>query len=131
MLRILIADDHEIVRRGLKQILLEEYSFMHVEEVCDAATLIDKAVNDNWDLVITDIAMPGGNGLDALSKIKLQKELLPILVVSTYPEEQYSRHAIMAGANGYLSKNVVPDKLIEAVKKILAGEKYFGYEFAG
>ena len=130
MLRILIADDHEIVRRGLKQILLEEFPFVHVEEVCDTDILIEKAMKENWDLVITDITMPGGSGLDALGKIRLQKRLLPILVVSTYPEEQYSRHVIMAGANGYINKNAVSDKLIVAIQQVLSGEKYFGYELA-
>jgi DNA-binding NarL/FixJ family response regulator len=72
--------------------------------------------------------MPGGSGLDALGKIKLQKCSLPILVVSTYSEEQYGQHVIMAGANGYISKNTVPDRLVQAVKMVLAGEKYFGYE---
>lgn len=128
MLRILVADDHEIVRRGLKQILLEGFPIVQIEEASDTEILLQKAINEDWDLVITDITMPGGSGLDALGKIKLQKRLLPILVVSTYPEEQYSRHVIMAGANGYISKNTVPDKLVQAVKMVLSGEKYFGYE---
>ena len=128
MLRILVADDHEIVRRGLKQILLEGFPIVQIEEASDTNILLAKAINEDWDLIITDIAMPGGSGLDALGKIKLQKRSLPILVVSTYPEEQYSRHVVMAGANGYISKNTVTDKLVHAVKMILAGEKYFGYE---
>ena len=130
MLRILVADDHEIVRRGLKQILTEGFPLVHVDEACDTTTLIEKAMNENWDLIITDITMPGGSGLDALGKIKIKKQLLPILVVSTYPEEQYSRHVIMAGANGYISKNALADKLIEAIRQVLSGEKYFGYELA-
>lgn len=130
MLRILIADDHEIIRRGLKQILIEGFSFVYVEEALDTNTLMEKVMNNNWDLIITDINMPGGSGLDALKKIKTQKLSIPILVVSTYSEEQYSRRVIMAGANGYISKNAVPEKLIEAVRQILAGEKYFGYEIA-
>lgn len=128
MLRILIADDHENVRRGLKQILLDEFPVVQIEEANDTEALLQKALQENWDLVITDITMPGGSGLYALGKIKLQKRSLPILVVSTYPEEQYSSHVIMAGANGYLSKNTVPEKLVQAVKMVLAGEKYLGYE---
>jgi two-component system invasion response regulator UvrY len=123
MLRVLIADDHEIVRRGLKQILLEGFSPVHIEEVSDGAILAEKAMNGKWDIVITDIAMPGGGGLDALGKIKTQDPLLPVLVVSNYPEEQYAHHVILAGADGYLSKDVAPDELVETVKKILA-EKY-------
>jgi len=130
MLRILVADDHEIVRKGLKQILMEGFTSVFIDEAHDAPSLIEKAMNGNWDLVITDIAMPGGSGLDALTKIKIKKEFLPILVVSTYPEEQYSQHVIAAGANGYISKNAIPDKLIEAIQLVLSGEKYFGYELA-
>ena len=128
MLRILVADDHEIVRRGLKQILLEGFPIIQIEEASDTEILLKRAIQEDWNLVITDITMPGGSGLDALGKIKLQKRSLPILVVSTYPEDQYSRHVIMAGANGYISKNAVPDRLVQAVKIVLAGEKYFGYE---
>ena len=128
MLRILVADDHEIVRRGLKQILLEGFPIVQIEEAADTDILLEKAIQEDWDLIITDISMPGGSGLDALGKIKLQKRLLPILVVSTYSEEVYGRHVIMAGANGYLSKNTVPDRLVQAVKMVLAGEKYFGHE---
>ena len=128
MLRILIADDHEIVRRGLKQILEEEFSSLHVKEVSDTGTLLTKAMNEDWDLVITDIAMPGGSALNALTKIRVQKSTLPILVVSTYPEEQYGQHVIMAGANGYISKNKVPEKLAPAVREILSGKKFFEFE---
>jgi two-component system invasion response regulator UvrY len=130
MLRILIADDFEIVRRGLKQILVEEFPLVHIGEACDIATLLEKAMNENWDLIITDIAMPDGNGLDALGKIRLQKKSLPLLVISTYPAEQYSQHVIAAGGDGYISKNVIPDQLVNAIKQVLAGEKYFDYELA-
>jgi DNA-binding NarL/FixJ family response regulator len=128
MLRILVADDHEIVRRGLKQILLEGFPIVQIEEASDTDILLQKAIEEDWDLVITDITMPGGSGLDALGKIKLQKRLLPVLVVSTYPEDQYSHHVIMAGASGYISKNTVPERLVQAVKTVLAGEKYYGQE---
>ncbi|HWC53784.1 MAG TPA: response regulator transcription factor [Chitinophagaceae bacterium] len=124
MLRILVADDYEIVRRGLKQILVEAFPEIHVEEAIDTPDLIDKALNDRWDFIITDIIMPGGNGLEAMKKIKAQMASLPVLIISTYPEDQYTSHAINAGADGYLSKNTIPEHLITAIQQILSGKKY-------
>src|SRR5262245_29777726 len=99
MLKILIADDHEIVRRVMKQILLEEFSFVHIEEAIDTDTLVSKATAEKWDIIISDIAMPGGGGLTALKEIKERVPSLPILFFSTYSEEQYATRAIKAGAN--------------------------------
>ncbi|HVT87080.1 MAG TPA: response regulator transcription factor [Chitinophagaceae bacterium] len=124
MLRFLVADDYETVRRGLKQILLEAFPDIHVEEACDTSDLLEKALNDRWDFIITDIIMPGGNGLEAMKKIKAYDASLPVLLVSTYPEDQYSPHAITAGADGYVSKNAIPEQLVTAVEQILSGKKY-------
>lgn len=129
MLRFLVADDYEIVRRGLKQILLEAFPDIHVEEACDIPGLMEKALNNHWDFIITDIVMPGGNGLEALKKIKAHAASLPVLLVSTYPEDQYSPHALNAGADGYLSKNTIPEQLIAAIQEILSGKKYISKDF--
>src|SRR5688572_790684 len=104
MLRVLIADDHEIVRRGLKQILVEGFAFAHIEEAADCPTLVDKATNSNWDIVVSDLAMPGGGGLEALKQIKKVIPDLPILILSIYPEDQYALRVLKAGASGYLNK---------------------------
>ena len=124
MLRILIADDHDIVRRGIKQILLEEFSFAHIDEAIDTDSLITKAINEKWDIVVSDLAMPGGGGLFALRVILEKVPDLPVLFFSTYPEEQYALRTIKAGAAGYLNKNVAIEELPKAVRQILSGKKY-------
>ncbi|HRF18588.1 MAG TPA: response regulator transcription factor, partial [Chitinophagaceae bacterium] len=90
MIRILIADDHAIVRRGMKQILLEQYPSADVAEAGDAETLVAKVVEGGWDIVITDMNMPGRSGLDALHQIKQIDPALPVLIMSMYPEDQYA-----------------------------------------
>ncbi|MES1220304.1 MAG: response regulator transcription factor [Bacteroidota bacterium] len=124
MLKILIADDHEIVRRGIKQILLEEFSFVQIEEADDTGSLVEKALNDDWDIIISDMAMPGGGGLTALKVIKEKAPAIPVLFFSTYSEEQYALRVIKAGANGYLNKETATDELCKAVKQVLAGRIY-------
>ena len=124
MLKILIADDHAIVRRGLKEILLEGFPVVHIEEVADAETLIAKVMQEDWSIVITDISMPGRSGMDALAQIKAHNVQLPVLVLSIYPEEQYAVRALKAGAAGYLNKDLAPDELVKAVNRVLSGRKY-------
>jgi DNA-binding NarL/FixJ family response regulator len=124
MLKILIADDHEIVRLGLKQILLEEFPHAKIDEAGDTDTFIRKAVGGKWDIVISDLSMPGGGGLEALRKIRKQIPELPVLIISIYPEDQYALRVIKAGASGYLNKNVASEELVKAVKRILSGKKY-------
>jgi two-component system, NarL family, invasion response regulator UvrY len=124
MMRILIADDHAIVRKGLKQILLEEYSFACIEEASDAEELIKKAISGEWDVVICDLNMPGRSGLDALKQLKQSVPRLPVLIMSMYPEEQYAVRVLKAGASGYLGKNAIHDELIKAIQTVLRGKKY-------
>ncbi len=124
MLRILIADDHEIVRQGLKQILLEGFSFVHIEEASDGLLLADKALSGEWDVVVSDLAMPGGSGLEALRRIKEERPGLPVLILSIHSEEQYAISVMKAGADGYLNKNAAPEELVNAVQRVLAGRKY-------
>jgi two-component system invasion response regulator UvrY len=125
MMRILIADDHEIVRQGLKRTLLEEFTFAYIEQAGNAIELIEKSEQDKWDIIISDLAMPGGGGLTALKKIKEKIPELPILILSIYPEEQYALRVMHAGASGYLNKDAAGEELIKAVHRILAGKKYF------
>ena len=124
MLKILIADDHEVVRRGIRQILLEEFSFAHIDEAADTDTLVRKATIGNWNIIVSDITMPGGGGLDALRRIREKASQIPVLFVSIYPEEQYALRAIKAGASGYLNKDTAPEELVNAVHKVLAGKRY-------
>jgi len=124
MLRILIADDHEFIRKGLKQILAEGYPDLYIGEAEDTATTLSLAFSEPWDLVITDISMPGGGGLEALSSIKKRLPAMPVLVLSIYPEDQFALRVLLAGASGYLNKDAAPETLLKAVKDILAGKKY-------
>lgn len=130
MLRILIADDHSVVRKGLRQILLDEFPTAKIEEVPDAEGLIKKVMSDKWDVVVSDLSMPGRSGLDALQQIKLSFPQLPVLILSIHPEEQYALRALKSGASGYLSKDTAPDELVKAVQKVLLGKKYISQSIA-
>jgi two-component system invasion response regulator UvrY len=123
-LRILIADDHAIIRRGLKQILLEEYPSAIVEEVNDAEGVIKKTGSDEWDIIISDLSMPGRSGLDVVQHVKQNFPKLPVLILSIHPEEQYAIRALKAGAAGYLSKDAATEELVKAVQRVLQGRKY-------
>lgn len=123
-MRILIADDHAILRKGLKEILLEEYPSAYIEEVGDADTLFKKSLNSEWDVIITDISMPGRSGLEALREIKQYLPKIPVLVLSIYPEDQYATRVLKAGASGYINKDTAPTELVKAVHRVLQGRKY-------
>jgi two-component system, NarL family, invasion response regulator UvrY len=124
MLRILIADDHSVVRKGLRQILMEEYPSAEITEVPNAEELIQQVVSAEWDIVISDLSMPGRSGLDALHQIKQSHPKLPVLILSVHPEEHYAIRVLKAGAAGYLSKELASDELIKAVQRVLLGKKY-------
>jgi two-component system, NarL family, invasion response regulator UvrY len=124
MIRVLIADDHAIVRKGLKQLLLEEYPSAVVEEAGDAETLINKTIQEKWDIVICDLSMPGRSGLDALRQIKQTSPSLPVLIMSVHPEDQYALRVLKAGASAYLGKDTVHDELIKAIQAARLGKKY-------
>jgi two-component system invasion response regulator UvrY len=123
-MRILIVDDHAIVRKGLKHLLLEEYPSSIIEELADGQSLVEKVINEAWDIVICDLDMPGRGGLDALRQIKEISPKLPVLIVSIYPEDQYAVRVLKAGAAGYLNKDVATEELAKAVRQILQGRKF-------
>lgn len=124
MIRVLIADDHAIVRKGLKQLLLEEYPSAKIAEAGDAEGLIAQVISDKWDVVVCDMSMPGRSGLDALHQIKQVAPGLPVLIMSMYPEDQYALRVLKAGASGYLGKETIHDELIKAIQTVLLGRKY-------
>jgi DNA-binding NarL/FixJ family response regulator len=124
MLRILIADDHALIRRGLKQILLEEYPSAIIEEVNDAEGVIKKIISNEWNIIICDISMPGRSGLDVVQEVKQTFPKLPVLILSNHPEEQYAVRVLKAGAAGYLSKEAATEELVKAVQQVLQGRKY-------
>ncbi|WP_121357462.1 response regulator [Flavisolibacter nicotianae] len=123
-MRILIADDHSIVRRGIKDILRDEFPFAEIVEVGDAAALMLKIIKESWDIVISDLSMPGRTALDVLPEIRQQAPNLPVLILSIYPEEQYAIRVLKAGAAGYLNKDLAPEELINAVRRVISGRKY-------
>lgn len=123
-MKILIADDHAIVRRGLKEILLEDFPLAEIEEVADADGLLKSINKNNFDVVITDLSMPGRSGLEALQQIRQYNTKLPVLVLSIYPEDQYAVRVLKAGASGYLNKDLAPEELVNAVRRVISGRKY-------
>lgn len=123
-MRILIADDHAIVRKGVRQLLVEKYPLATIEEVGDSEDLIARTNTEDWDIVICDLDMPGRSGLDAMQQIKQKHPKLPVLIMSIYPEEQYARRLLKAGAAGYLSKDAATEDLANAVRHVLQGRKY-------
>jgi DNA-binding NarL/FixJ family response regulator len=125
MLKILIVDDHAVVRRGLKEIILETVSRdAGFDEAASGREALLKIADNNYDLVLLDISMPGRNGLDTLKDIKAVKPDLPVLVLSMYPEDQFAIRSYRAGASGYITKESAPEELQIAVGNILQGRKY-------
>jgi DNA-binding NarL/FixJ family response regulator len=132
-LRILIIDDHPIVRQGLKQTLADASEIGEIGEISEAATpqeAVDLVRRREWDVVILDIGLPGRGGLDVLKDIKQEAPKLPVLILSMHPEEQYAVRAIRAGAAGYLTKETAPEKLVDAVRKVVSGSRYISSELA-
>jgi two-component system invasion response regulator UvrY len=123
MLRVLIADDHDIVRQGLKQLLLEEFPQIHVEEAVDTTSLIEQALASSWDIIVSDLVMPGGGGFYALEKIKEKHPDIPIIILSTHPAEQYAGRATKAGAECFINKSSLPTGLVNAIHGILEKKK--------
>jgi DNA-binding NarL/FixJ family response regulator len=123
-MRILIADDHAIVRKGLKQLILEEYPSAQLSGVKDTEELMFKLMDAPWDIVICDLNMPGRSGLDALHQIRQAYPSLPVLIMSMYPEDQYALRVLKAGASGYLGKDSIHEDIIKAIRTVLLGRKF-------
>lgn len=128
--RIILADDHSFVRLGIIQILKDEYPYAEITQVGDAESLIKEVSRHPWDLVISDLDMPGRSGLEALEQIKMLRPNLPVLILSIYTEDLYALRVLKAGASGYLNKNSAPDELIVAIQRIALGKKYITPEIA-
>ena len=124
MIKILVADDHAIVREGLKQILVETSDIIVAGEASDGNQALNQVRKGDYDLVLLDIAMPGLSGLEVLKQLKSERPDLPVLMLSMYPEEQYAVRTLRAGASGYLTKQSAPDELIAAIRKVCMGGKY-------
>jgi two-component system invasion response regulator UvrY len=124
MTKILIADDHELLRRGLKQILAEAFPELAVGEAADARQTLESVAKQAWDVVLLDINMPGRSGIDVLQDLKSLYPQLPVVVLSAFPEKDYAIRAFKLGASGYVSKQSASSELIAAVRKAMAGGRY-------
>jgi two-component system invasion response regulator UvrY len=123
-MNILIADDHAIVRKGLIQLLREEFLAVQVTEACNGEEVCEMAKNKIWDIILMDISMPGRNGVEILKQLRADGVKAPILMLSIHPEEQYAVRVLKAGASGFLNKDAAPEELITAVHRVLSGRKY-------
>jgi two-component system invasion response regulator UvrY len=130
MLTILIADDHPVFRRGLKQIIAEASDMVVADEATDGWEVLSKVRAGDYDVVLLDISMPGKTGIDVLSELKNEKPGLRILMLSMHPEEQYAVRALRAGASGYLTKESAPDELVAAIRKVSTGGNYVSSSLA-
>jgi len=124
MIKVLIVDDHTIVREGLRQILEDTSDIVVVSEASSAQEVLNKVKSNNFDIVLLDISLPGRSGLDVLKQLKSIKPDLPVLILSMHPEEQYAIRALRAKAAGYLTKESASDELIKAIRKVAQGRKY-------
>ena len=130
MLKILIADDHPIVRRGLKQTVAETSDMVVADEASDGQEVLSKVRTGDYDVLVLDVSMPGINGLDILRQLKNEKPGLPVLMLSIHPEEQYAARALRSGASGYLTKESAPDELVAAIRKVSMGGRYVSSSLA-
>jgi len=124
MIRVLIADDHAIVREGLKQILAETPDLVVAGEARDGAEALKRVREHRYEVIVLDITMPGRSGLDLLKDLKVEKPEVPVIVLSVHPEEQYAVRVLRAGAAGYLTKLRAPEELVAAIRQVAGGRKY-------
>jgi DNA-binding NarL/FixJ family response regulator len=129
-IRILIADDHPIVRAGFKQVISDTQDITVTDEAKNGEEVMNLIRKHDYDIVLLDISMPGKNGLEVLKDLKVEKPKLPVMILSIYPEEQYAVRALRAGASGYMTKASAPNELIVAIRKISQGGKYISSSLA-
>ena len=123
-LKILIADDHALLRRGLMQLLSDELPHVMFGEAENSQQALDLIWNQSWSLVVLDINMPGRNGFEVLEEVTRKKPAMPVLVLSAFPEDQLGLRALQAGAAGYVTKQSANESLVEAIKKVMAGGRF-------
>jgi two-component system, NarL family, invasion response regulator UvrY len=124
MIKVLIADDHAVVRKGIRQIISEEEGISVLGEASNSDEIIEQLYDQDWDIIVLDITMPGKNGLDAMIEIKQKRPEIKILILTMHPEEEIAMRALKTGASGYLNKDSVPGELIKAIRKIYSGGRY-------
>jgi two-component system invasion response regulator UvrY len=130
MLEILVADDHPIIRKGVKLILSEASDMKVTDEASNGYEVLEKIRKTNFDVILLDLSMPGISGMDVLKQIKKEKPEMIVLVLSRYPEEQYAIPALRAGASGYVPKTSIVDELVNALRKVASGKEYISPSLA-
>ncbi len=130
MYKVLLVDDHAVVRRGMQQIIAEEADQWVTGEAPNATEAMQKLRGDRWDAAVLDLTMPDKNGLDLLAEIKREYPGLPCLLLSMHPEDQFALRALKLGASGYLTKESAPQELLNALKKIVCGGRYISQTLA-
>ena len=126
MIRILLVDDHPVVRHGIRQILVDGLKAVTVGEASDVPTASARLRSDVWDVVVLDLTLPGASGLDLLKEIRRERPGLPVLVLSMHPAAQFARRVLSAGASGYLTKDSAATDLVDAIEQIRRGRMYLG-----
>jgi len=126
MMRILLVDDHPIVRHGIRQILVDGLKAVTVGEANDVPTASLLIRNEPWDIVVLDLTLPGASGLDLLKEIRHDRPELPVLVLSMHPAAQFARRVLAAGASGYLTKDSAPTELVQAIDEVRRGKLFVG-----
>jgi len=124
VIRLLIVDDHPIVRQGLKRIVADEPDITVGGEAENGSQALQMMDERDWDLVMLDVSMPGRGGLEVLKQLQLSHPHIPVLILSVYPEEQYAMRVVKAGAHGYLTKESAPEELVKAIREVVAGGRY-------
>ncbi|MBC7722899.1 MAG: response regulator transcription factor [Pedobacter sp.] len=129
-MKILIGDDHSVVRRGLKMIILEEFPNAFIQEAIDGADVLKMLDDQPWDIIISDISMPGRSGVEIIKLIKELAPKIPILILSVHAAEHYAVRTLKVGASGYLTKESAPEELVKAIKQIVSGRRYITPDIA-
>ena len=129
-MKILIADDHAIVRRGLKQVVADDFEHAVVGEASTGQSALEAIRTQDWDVIVLDINFPDKNGVEVLKEIKLTRPHLPVVVLSLYPEEQYALRVLKAGGSAYLTKESAPEELVACLKKVLKGGRHISAALA-
>jgi len=124
MIKLLVVDDHPVVRQGIRQMLAETNDIVVGNEAVNGTEALDRVRSDEWDVILLDLSMPGSDGLELVKQFRAERPRTPILILSMHPEDQFAMRAIRAGASGYLTKNSAPTELVTAIRRVAGGAHY-------
>jgi len=130
LLRVLVADDHDIVHHGLKPLLLDHFGAVTFGTAKNAQEALDRCTAEDWSVILLDITMPGRSGLDILADLKRIRPTVPVLIMSAFPEEEFALRALKSGASGYIDKRTLGGEILTAIKRVITGERYVSVALA-